>query len=89
MDLLDTKRRELDKIDNELIKLIEERMNIVKEVGRYKKENNIKIYDSSREQEIIEKNIGLLNDKELAKYIEVFTKDVMKISKMLQEDLIK
>ena len=38
-------RSRIDQIDRKLIELIEERLEIVREVALYKKENNMKIFD--------------------------------------------
>ncbi|EEY34785.1 chorismate mutase [Pseudoleptotrichia goodfellowii] len=54
-------REKIDKIDKEIVELIEKRLEIVKEVALYKKENNMKVFDSKREKEVLEKN--LLNIK--------------------------
>jgi chorismate mutase len=46
-------RQKIDHVDEEIIKLIGERMKISEEVGRYKKENNITILQLERYKEII------------------------------------
>ncbi|MFN0032546.1 MAG: chorismate mutase [Flavobacteriales bacterium] len=46
-------RSRIDKIDEEIIQLISDRMNITREVGRYKKEHNITILQVERWKEII------------------------------------
>ncbi len=48
-------REILDKIDAEIIRLLEERMKIIKEVGLYKLNNNLNTEDKNREREIIKK----------------------------------
>ena len=50
MDLKDL-RREIDRIDDDLVRLFEERMDISGKVARYKQENNIPVYDPARERE--------------------------------------
>jgi len=46
-------RREIDKMDAELIDILSKRMKIVEEIGRYKKENNITVLQIRRWSEII------------------------------------
>ena len=46
---LETCRREIDRLDQELTKLLEERMKIVAQVAAYKKEHHLEIYDPRRE----------------------------------------
>ncbi len=61
MGNLEDYRREIDSIDRELIALFEKRMNVAIKVGEYKKERNLPIFNAKREEEVIEKNINLLN----------------------------
>lgn len=78
-------RQEIDEIDNELIVLFEKRMKIAKRVADYKKDNNMPIYDESRENEIIKKNVEKLDDKSLSNELEIFYKMIFKISKDIQK----
>lgn len=50
-------RRQIDRIDEELLNIIEERMNVSKQIGQYKKENNITILQPARWHEILRSNI--------------------------------
>ncbi len=49
---LEEYRKEIDKIDNELLEIILKRNDIIKKIKEYKKLNNLQIYDEKREQEI-------------------------------------
>lgn len=46
-------RKDIDKIDDEILKLLDKRMGIVKEIGRIKLQSNTPIYHPKREQEIL------------------------------------
>ncbi len=46
-------RAKIDKTDEEILKLFQERMETVLEVARYKKENNLPVYNGQRERDII------------------------------------
>ena len=50
---LDELRLEIDKIDDELIKLFEKRMEVSAKIGEYKRENKLPILNSQREREKI------------------------------------
>jgi chorismate mutase len=50
---LEELRSEIDKLDEELIDILGRRMNIVEEIGKYKKENNITILQLKRWSRII------------------------------------
>lgn len=78
-------REEIDRIDRELMKLFEERMSVVLEVARYKKENNMAIFHKDREKQVIEKNLSLVENKELLPYAEEMLHALMDISKEYQQ----
>ena len=63
MGSLEDYRKEIDSIDRELISLFEKRMNVAIKVGEYKKERNLPVFNAKREEEVIEKNINLLQNK--------------------------
>jgi chorismate mutase len=50
-------RAQIDGFDKVLMNILEERMEVVKKIGEYKKRNNITILQSARWEEIIEKNL--------------------------------
>ena len=78
-------RNRIDHIDRKLVELIEERMEIVKEVALYKKENGMKIFDRKREEEVVNKNLSNVKSEELKHYIEGILKDIMDSSKEYQK----
>lgn len=85
MDLNDI-RKEIDVIDSELIKLLEQRMECSKAVAKYKLENNIPILDRNRELLILEKV-----EQKAEKYgsqIKFLFEDIMHISRMSQNRII-
>ena len=57
MKKLENCRVLIDNIDNLIIELYEKRMDVVKEVIKYKIENNIPITDSNRELSMLENNL--------------------------------
>lgn len=48
-------RKEIDKIDSKLLRLISQRILVVKKIGEIKRLNNIPIKDPKREKERIDK----------------------------------
>ncbi|MCM1130276.1 MAG: chorismate mutase [Roseburia sp.] len=89
MSKLDDARMKINQIDEAMLKLFEERMQAVLMVAEYKLENHLPILDASREQSIIDKNVSMLNDKELESYYRVFFEGVLTSSKKYQKDFIK
>lgn len=76
-------RNEIDEVDDVLITLLKKRIEISKKIGKIKKHNGLEIYDSKREAEIILRYTRNEND-ENKKYIESFLKNIMGISKEVQ-----
>ncbi len=54
MDALQEYRKEINKIDKELLKLLKNRLDVVIKIGEYKKKNNLPIVDKKREKELIQ-----------------------------------
>jgi len=48
-------RAEIDKIDDEMFRLLSERMDISAKVAEYKRENGVPVHDPLREREILDK----------------------------------
>ena len=48
-------RDKIDKMDDLIMSLLIDRYIVVKEIGEYKKENNIPVLDKNREEKIYEK----------------------------------
>ncbi len=88
MKSLEESRRRIDKIDKELVKLFEERMNTVVDVAKYKKENNIEVLNTKREAQVVENAINNLNNKEYSEEIADFFNHIMDISKNFQRKAI-
>ena len=85
MNKLENARNKINQIDKEIAKLFEERMNAVKEVIEYKEENNLNIFDETREQEVIKRNLDLINNDQLKPYFEEYLISSMNISKKYQQ----
>ena len=85
---LEEARYIINEVDLEMVKLFKKRMEAVSKVLEYKKENGLNVLDSSREEFIKNKNLALLNDKELEKYYLEFLDGVLKSSKSFQEDYL-
>ncbi len=52
-DYLSQMRLQIDKLDNELIRLLAQRLEIVEDIGRYKQANNIPVYQVERWRHVI------------------------------------
>ena len=82
-------RQEIDRIDREIVKCFEERMNIVLKVAEYKKINKMQIIDQEREKQVIAKNIDLLSNKNYTKALGIVLEKLMAVSRGLQQNLLE
>lgn len=87
MKKLENCRVLIDNIDNLIIELYEKRMDVVKEVIKYKIENNIPITDSNRELSMLENNLKKIKNEEYKKYYKYVLEGFLKASKKMQEDI--
>lgn len=87
MNELELARIKIDEADEEIRNAFLKRMNAVKDVINYKIKNNLAIFDSSREDIVINKNMALLKDKNVSKYYEDLLKYLIKLSKEYQEEI--
>ncbi|MFW6285661.1 MAG: chorismate mutase [Nanoarchaeota archaeon] len=75
-DYLKSFRKQIDRIDEELLFLIKRRFNLVKKIVKYKIDNEISIEDTSREEEVF-KNV--LNQAGMMDLRNEFVRDFFKI----------
>ena len=78
-------REKIDRLDDQLIDIIVERLSLTLDIGEIKKEINLNITDNNREQEIINRMTqrlkGRLNPKEIEKIFNL----IFQISKKIQK----
>ena len=75
---LDDFRKQIDKIDNQIVDLLAKRMKVVKKVGQLKKKNNIPVLDKSRWQKVIKSKKGFVQ-----KIYNIIHEEALKIEKSL------
>ena len=88
MNKLEENRKKIDEIDTSIATLYEQRMDAVKEVLQYKKENNLPILDTKREKDVIEKAKARIKNPEYVAPYEDFVKNMMKNSRDYQQSLL-
>lgn len=87
IDLLEL-RKEIDKIDKEIVRLFEERMEICKKVAEYKIANGKKVLDRERELEKL-KVLGALANNEFNRHgVQELFQQIMSMSRKLQYQLL-
>lgn len=83
MDLIKC-REKIDAIDRQIVKLIQERMEVSVEVAKCKKGTGKKVYDKQRELEILEKLGNLAKDEFNKQGVQELFTQIMSISRKLQ-----
>ena len=86
---LDIIRQEIDQIDDQIVKLLEERMHLVEGVVAYKKASGKQILDTKREAIIFEKVRSRVEDKRYQETIVATFSDILKRSRDYQNQNIK
>ncbi len=88
MTELEQAREIINSVDRDMAALFEKRMEAVNVVAEYKLKNNLPIFDAGREQQVIEKNCALLQNKALIPYYQAFLHSMMDISKDYQREIL-
>ncbi|KEQ46631.1 chorismate mutase [Streptococcus oralis] len=86
---LDMIRQEIDQIDDQIVKLLEERMHLVEGVVAYKKTSGKPILDTKREEVIFDKVRNRVEDKRYQETIVATFSDILKRSRDYQDQNIK
>lgn len=87
MNRLDEARKTINEVDKKMAELFIERMKAAEIISDYKKEHGLPILDKNRENELIEKNSGYIDDIVLRSYYVSFLKETMGISRKYQQML--
>ncbi|MDY0010945.1 MAG: chorismate mutase [Candidatus Izemoplasmatales bacterium] len=82
-------RKEIDLIDEEMQKLFLKRMALVKKIAEEKKTKNLPILNQERESEILSRMTAKIKDNKLAGLYPKFIVNVLEISRVYQELLMK
>ena len=88
MEKLNEAREVINQVDKEIAELFEKRMHVVKDVIAYKLANNMDIFQSAREKDVIEKNVNRIKDESLKPYAQDFLVYMMEISKSYQQTFL-
>ena len=76
-------REEINRVDDQLVKLFVERMELASQVAAYKKERNMPIYVPAREREILKKVAEQAGD-EFGRYTRLLYANIMDLSRSYQ-----
>ena len=80
-------RKDIDRIDSQLVELLKERMECAAEVAKYKSENGMRIYDPNRERALLNRVSELAGEKHEASARVMFSL-LMELSRSYQSKII-
>ena len=87
MEEINNLRQKINEIDSRIIELLKERLDIVKTIGKHKRDNNIPIVDLKREKEIIEKIVEKTKEQGIKdiEEIKAIYRSIISVSRNIQE----
>ncbi len=85
---LEKARAIINETDKEMAILFEKRMNAVKKVAEYKRENGLPVEDLDREASLVKKSLENIKDEDLKTYYIGFLNNTMSVSKAYQRKLL-
>lgn len=86
---LQNMRNEIDIIDKKMVELFEKRMEIVLSIAEYKFQNDLPVFNSDREIEVIKKGCEMLQNNGLEKAYTEYLVKLMELSRREQEEYLK
>ena len=87
MDRLEKARKIINEVDEEMAKLFVRRMEAAEMVAAYKKDHGLPILDAAREEEVIRRGSGRVENDQLREYYVNFIRNNMAISRAYQHRL--
>lgn len=87
--MLEEQRRQIDDIDRQIVKLFEQRNEVVTQVAQIKLAHNIPVLDSSREAKVIEKVQSYCENDNLKDDIATLYTHIMALSRGQQTQFIE
>lgn len=88
MDELKELRNNIDQVDETIRKAFIERMRLVERIAIIKMNQDVPVYDASRELAVIKANLDQVQDDEMKHYYEQVLDKIMQVSKEYQKALI-
>lgn len=82
-------RKELDKLDAELVSILAKRMKFIPLVAAYKKKNNLPRFQPERENQIIESKRKIAKEKELnPDLVEKIFREIISDAHRIEKEII-
>ena len=82
-------REQLDQIDREIIGLLEKRLEVSREVARWKRAMGLPVLDAGREEQVLETRAAMLREPERREDVRTLFRDIMAMSRAEQETVLQ
>ncbi len=82
-------RTGLDSIDQEIIRLLEQRLELSRAVADYKRARGIPVLDAAREEHVLEDRMLRLQEENLRPYVREIFIQIMAMSRAEQEKMME
>ena len=89
MQDIQTLREQLDQIDRKMMGLLAERMDVARQIGRWKMERGLPVLDAAREEQVLESRAGMVSDPEMQERVKTLFRDIMAMSRAEQEKILR
>ena len=89
---LDSLRKEIDELDDDIFQKIASRMNVADQIGKYKRDNSVTILQVDRWEEIVNKRISLgvamgLDDNFVKNYLKLIHKESIRRQNLVMNEV--
>lgn len=88
MNGLEEARKTISEADQAIVEAWEKRMNAVRQVAAWKEQHGLPVLDASREQEVLQRNRGHLQDAAYAPQLEALYQMILSQSREFQKQMI-
>ena len=89
MKTLEECRSGIDAVDRQIVRLFEERMQLCRDVAKYKIANGMQVLDRSREEKVLESRAAMLDDPYWAQSVRSLFEGIMALSRAEQQKLLE
>lgn len=80
-------RKQINDIDEQMVKNFADRMHVALEIAKYKKENGLPVFDPARERDVLNKQTSAVGE-DLAMYVKLLYNTIFDISRSYQQRYI-
>ena len=77
-------RKQINEIDAQLVKCFDDRMRVALEIAKYKKENNLPVFDPARERDVLNRQTSAVGE-DMTMYVKLLYNTLFDLSRSYQQ----